>query len=480
MKINSYEAFKIALEDSGCNFITGYAGTIASSFLINLENVTQSINETVALDLVHMHSYLGKRAVSIVKNAGLNEACLPFRNMCDIGVNAGILVIITDDIEAKMSENKQDSRVYSSLGRTLLLEPSSPKELYEMVIRGFTVSEKIQMPVLIRLTNSLCDEELQDEFDRERIQTNINRANFNQTQWVLNPLHTQQTVMLHSKRYEQIEQYVELSDFNFVIENNTDDTGCLFSQALSSDERNITKKYGKVLSIGTYPLPKKKIIDFFRDRKVDIIDSGEGFLENEIRRITSEVSKGMTIERDFSWKGLSITKDSQWIDYTDLFNLISKRKPDVTVGDFGSYTMAFDSPIEYALHYGGAIASAVGAVLAGEKKVYAVVGDGGLSCGTEGLIEASRKKANINIIVIKNKGISKKEPLNIDLIKLSEGNGAIYCKEVKADQLKLADFEELESKNGPSVLIVDYSDSYKSPSEYILSKVINRFNNFFN
>jgi len=459
MKLNSFGALKSAVEDSSVSFITGYAGTIASSFMKEFPNLVQSLNETVALDMAHIQSYLGKRSLTIMKNAGLNEAALPFRNMCDTGVNAGLIIIVTDDINAKMSENKQDSRVYAELGKTLLLEPKSPSELYEMIYEGFNISELLQMPILLRLTNALDNREFHEDVQRKKEKSSkIRRAKFNQSQWVLNPLNTEKVIKLHAKRYNQILSLVEKISFNKII-GKGGIRGCVYSQALTLQEKSILEKYEGILSIGTFPLPKQKTKEFLsKNKSIDIIDSGESILINEINRINSDLKINKVIERDYKWKGINKNINYKWLNYTPLFDLIKERKPTMVIGDFGSYTLALKSPIEYALHYGGAMASGVGAFLAKEKNIYVIVGDGGFSTGIEGLIEAWRKKAKLNIIVIENSGISKKEEININLEKLALGNGASFVKKVLANELNKEVFEEIESNKGASVLFVDYSN----------------------
>ena len=480
MESNSLQALKFAVEDSSVKFITGYAGTIASSFMKEFPNLTQALNETIALDMAHIHSYLGKRALAIMKNAGLNQSALSFRNICDTGINAGLIIIVTDDINAEMSENKQDSRVYAELGKTLLLEPKSPSELYEMIYLGFDLSESLQMPILVRLTNALNDDSLKEELIRKKsVAIKMKRAKFDQSQWVLNPLNTEKIINLHLERYNKILSFVEKTDFN-KVSGKIEGKGCIYSQALTEKEKRSLKKYGCVFSVGTFPLPIKKMQEFVsKSKSIDVIDSGESILTNEIKRASSNLKIRETQERDYKWNGLPITIKSKWLNYTPLFEIIKNQNPDVIVGDFGSYTLALESPIEYALHYGGAIASGVGAFLSGEKNVYVVIGDGGFSTGLNGLVEASRKKANLNIIVIENLGISKKEEINLDLEKLALGNGASYVKRISDKKLNKSIFEEMENHKGISVLFVDYSQSHQSLPKFTINQIKSKFKKMF-
>src|SRR3989344_4366119 len=303
MESNSLQALKFAVEDSSVKFITGYAGTIASSFMKEFPNLTQALNETIALDMAHIHSYLGKRALAIMKNAGLNQSALSFRNICDTGINAGLIIIVTDDINAEMSENKQDSRVYAELGKTLLLEPKSPSELYEMLYEGFNISELTEMPILLRITNALNDKEFYEDVSRKKKESHkIKRAKVNQSQWVLNPLNTEKVIKIHSKRYNKILSLVEKISFNKII-GKGGDNGAIYSQALTLKEKNVLRKYDNMFSVGTFPLPKKKTREFIsKNKSLDIIDSGESVLINEINRASANLKINNLIERDYKWK----------------------------------------------------------------------------------------------------------------------------------------------------------------------------------
>jgi TPP-dependent trihydroxycyclohexane-1,2-dione (THcHDO) dehydratase len=94
--------------------------------------------------------------------------------------------------------------------------------------------------------------------------------------------------------------------------------------------------------------------------------------------------------------------------------------------------------------------------LAGVKKAYCIVGDGAYLFSIKGIIEAIRNNLNINIIVIENGGVGKKEKLNIELIKTIYGFDNIFKKKVKEEDLKEGDLIEMENFNGVSVLFVNY------------------------
>lgn len=448
VKLNSLQAIRNAYIDSYGDFVSGYIGYIASNFIKEFPDFTTAINERSALAMAHMHSYLGKRSLIIMKNAGLNDAALPFRNTCDIGTNAGMVVVVSDDVQGRMSENKQDSRIYADLARTLLLEPKSPAEAYEMVREGFRLSEDHGLPILVRVTNALNNPLLVEDIERKELPIQKNEAQPDQSRWVLHPRTTIKTARMHDERYLRIKGYVEQSPFNFQM--GSGKRKVVHSQALSRQQLQELESYDSVLSIGTYPLPGSLTRRYIEGSdRIDIIDDGEGFLEQKIRETISDI-KIENLSQQILRSGNIRSKT----DYSRLFDLIRQRNPDIVIGDFGFYTLAEGSPIEYALHYGGSLASAVGASLAGKENVYAIVGDGGFTHGISGLTEAIRKHANVNYVVIDNGGVSGKVPLDVDISELAKGHGVEYVGCVEYDSLDSRAFDSMEANKSPSVLIV--------------------------
>ena len=453
MELNSFQALKKASDLCNIEFVSGYMGYIASNFLAQFPNVTQAINESTAIAMAHVNSYLGKRSLVIMKNAGLNQGALPFRNACDLGVNAAMIIIFSDDVTADMSENQQDSRRYYDIGKTILFEPKSPGELYQMIKEACKLSEKIKLPILIRVTNALDNKHWMEEIPEEKLKiTRIKRAKRDQSSWMLHPKTADGLAAKHKKKFKEILKYVEKSRFNTILGNGN--PICIYSQALVESEKEKLADFKTIIKIGTFPLPQKKIQSRIKNNKnVTIIDTGEGFLEEEIKESYGKNLKVTEIVRNYP--PLEI---NQHLAYNFLWKLISGRKPSFVCGDFGSYTLSKGSILEYSLFYGAAIASGVGAALAKEKKVYVVIGEGAFTSGMENLFEAIRKKVKINIVLIKNKGISDKEPINLDILEICKQKGIDYVKEVDYTQLTNKHLEQMEKVKGVSILIIDYSD----------------------
>jgi len=87
---------------------------------------------------------------------GLNVAADAFINASITGVNGGLIVVSADDPSMHSSQNEQDSRFYGKFSMIPILEPSNQQEAYDMAYAGFELSERLNVPVLIRITTRMA------------------------------------------------------------------------------------------------------------------------------------------------------------------------------------------------------------------------------------------------------------------------------------------------------------------------------------
>ena len=346
------------LKDFNISITTGYAGYLASDILYSAHNYVSAVNETVAVDFAHIHSYLGKRSLIIMKNAGLNEALLPIINSCILGTNAGMVMWVIDDLLAEGSEIAQNS---IGLIKTIGIKPLRPKswkQLYEYTRKAYQISESRKIPQIVLINNNL---------------------------------------------------------FNSKIE--------FVSNLL--DDRNIPLKAISVL----HPNISKTYIDIYNKHRQTRTSMFPKIQEKKM--FTGKLNTGL---------------------YADLYKSIPKNEFGIVIGDFGTYTLAEGSIVQYGLHYSSAIACGVGAELAG-KKPLVFVGEGGLTSGFESMIELIRKRTNLKIILIENGGISKQEHLGFDL---SETLNSLKIPVIKISNMEVSKIADLLKKDGLLVVSVQY------------------------
>ena len=79
-----------------------------------------------------------------------------FLNSSITGVNGGLIVVAADDPSMHSSQNEQDSRFYGDFALVPILEPSNQQEAYEMAKNGSELSEKFNVPIVLRVTTRLA------------------------------------------------------------------------------------------------------------------------------------------------------------------------------------------------------------------------------------------------------------------------------------------------------------------------------------
>lgn len=132
-------------------------------------------------------SFMGKRAMVCMKHVGLNVCADPFVNSGMTGTNGGIIVLVADDPSMHSSQNEQDSRFYAKFAMIPCFEPSCQQEAYDMVGFAFDYSERVHLPVLMRVTTRMAHSRAVVEIaDQPRKQNDIN-YNSKSSEWVLLP-----------------------------------------------------------------------------------------------------------------------------------------------------------------------------------------------------------------------------------------------------------------------------------------------------
>ncbi len=143
---------------AGCRVAAAYPGTPSTEILEHIAEFPGaiacewSVNEKVALEIGIGASLAGVRALVAMKHVGLNVAMDALMTFTYIGATGGLVLVNADDPSLHSSQNEQDNRSLAKFARCLLLEPADSQETYDMICAGFELSEKYQVPVIVRAT----------------------------------------------------------------------------------------------------------------------------------------------------------------------------------------------------------------------------------------------------------------------------------------------------------------------------------------
>ncbi len=155
------EAIARATIESKVRVASAYPGTPSSEIANNLFQLQADLtgfyfefatNEKVAMEIVGAASACGLRTLTCMKHVGLNVASDAFITLGYIGVRGGLVIVTADDPSCHSSQNEQDNRYYARLAQIPMLEPFDPQSAYELTKEAFELSEKLEVPVLLRTT----------------------------------------------------------------------------------------------------------------------------------------------------------------------------------------------------------------------------------------------------------------------------------------------------------------------------------------
>jgi indolepyruvate ferredoxin oxidoreductase alpha subunit len=288
--------------ESGCQFFASYPGTPSSEILpavvrFKKENnlnlyVEWSTNEKVAFENALVAAYTGKRAAVAMKQVGLNVATDPLMSAAYIGTIGGFVVISCDDPGPFSSQTEQDTRFMAMFAKVPVFDPANPREAQQMLPVAFDLSEKYQIPVILRPV--LRVSHAQQTITFNPIPELKRKADFqrNPQRWSATPryrfiLHKQ----LNLKLQKIAEEFNSMTSLNF-IENDREKAalGIIAGGIGYAIGRDILIELGlqreiPILKIGTpFPFPAEVVEAFIQKcDHVLILEETEPVIELQIR-----------------------------------------------------------------------------------------------------------------------------------------------------------------------------------------------------
>ena len=155
------EAVSRAVWEAGVRVAAAYPGTPATEMLEVVSTYPDiysewSVNEKVSLEVAFGASMTGARSFCAMKHVGMNVASDALMTMTLTGVAGGLVIAIADDVGLSSSQNEQDSRFWGRFAHIPVLEPADSQEAYAFTLAAYEISERFQVPVILRLTTRIC------------------------------------------------------------------------------------------------------------------------------------------------------------------------------------------------------------------------------------------------------------------------------------------------------------------------------------
>ncbi|MGV8175739.1 MAG: indolepyruvate ferredoxin oxidoreductase subunit alpha, partial [Methanothrix sp.] len=293
------------LLEAGVGLVAGYPGTPSSEIierLVELKgdsaiHVEWSVNEKVALEVAAGASWTGCRSAATMKHVGLNVAADPFMTLAYLGVGAGLVVISADDPYCHSSQNEQDSRRYAQFAGIPCLDPKNPGEAREMAAYAFELSERFNIPVMLRPTTRVSHARSDVEIGEVGPVRAGGHFVKDPSRRVALPVHARP---LHGEllaKQERIEQALEAAPWNRLVlrgKNGVIASGiaALYAEeAIAELEADIS-----LLSLGTYPVPRKliqKMLDHVS--RIMVIEELEPVVEEQVQMLARRTKPDLEI-----------------------------------------------------------------------------------------------------------------------------------------------------------------------------------------
>ncbi len=451
------EAIALGAYAAGVRAAAAYPGTPSTEILEEMARfpevyVEWAPNEKVALEVGIGAALGGARTLVSMKHVGLNVAADPWMTLSYVGVNAGLVLACADDPGMHSSQNEQDNRYFAVMAKVPMLEPGNSQEAYEMARSAFELSERHDVPVLLRTETRVCHSRSMVEYREERAEVDYPYEK-DYAKRVMVPGHARLRHPVLIEKLEALREESERSPFNRV-EMRSSRVGLLVSGVCYEYAREAFPE-ASILKLGfTHPLPERLIGDFASHfRRLYVVEELEPYLEERVKAMGIDAVGKARIPRDGELDPDAVgsalsefieldtgVKGGGWtppaarelpVSPSDLparppvmcpgcahrgvFHLLSRMKA-VVSSDIGCYTLSVFSPIEgidCQVCMGASVGMAMGLEKAfrtsranqgREGKVVAVLGDSTfIHSGITGLIDIVYNRGFSTVIILDNR-----------------------------------------------------------------------------
>ncbi len=300
--------------EAGVQVAASYPGTPASEILETLADAAQklgfhaewSTNEKVAFEVAAGAAITGVRAITSMKNAGLNWVMDMFMTLVYGGVRGGFVIAVADDPDAHYSSNEQDTRFAAFYGEIPCLEPSNAQEAKDMCKYAFELSEQLELPVFLRSVTRISH--ASGDVELGPIKAPERRPVFDKhwrMAWRWNvygpPGPVEKHRWLHSKQAE-IEQAVEKLPWNELKLVEGAELGIIASGIAASFAKDALRLLGvedKVAFLklaAPVPVAKQLTSKLLKSvKRVLVVEEGEPVIELQVKALAKDVAPGVEL-----------------------------------------------------------------------------------------------------------------------------------------------------------------------------------------
>lgn len=297
--LNGDEAVARGALEASVKVAASYPGTPATEILETLAEAAKefdvyvewSINEIVAIEVAAGASMSGVRSIVSMKHVGLNVASDAAMTLAYTGVEGGLVIAVCDDPGMHSSQNEQDTRYFALHSNIPLFDAGNPQEALDMTREAFELSEKLKLPVIVRLTTRVAHGKARVKVNE--IPKRSRKAEFDKkgSRWVMVPQNAMRQHRVLKEKLETANKLAENSRFN-ICEDNGKEVGIVGSGIGYYYARSIlSAKEFSWLKLGfVYPFPSELVKKFAsKVKKLIVIEELRPFIETNLQNLNVEV-----------------------------------------------------------------------------------------------------------------------------------------------------------------------------------------------
>jgi indolepyruvate ferredoxin oxidoreductase alpha subunit len=443
------EAIALGAINAGLSGVYAYPGTPSTEITEFIQNNPLAkergvhsrwcTNEKTAMEAALGMSYAGKRALVCMKHVGMNVCADAFVNAGMTGANGGLVVAACDDPSMHSSQNEQDSRFYGAFAMVPVFEPSNQQEAYEMTRYAYPFSERLHIPVLLRLTTRMAHSRAVVK-TREGEPENGLHFPDNPRQWVLLPANAKVRNDQLVKDVLHFEEEAVQSPFNHLTEGTDHRLGII---ACGISYNYLMENFPDgcpypVLKVSQYPFPRALARTLAEQcESILVLEEGQPLVEERLNGVfppqkpvhgrldgtlprTGELTPDC-VRKAFGLPALKAHAASDAVvarppalcqgcghrDFYTALNAVIKDYPTSRVfSDIGCYTLGWLAPFhafQTCVEMGASLTMAQGAAHSGVWPSVAVIGDSTFThSGMTGLLDAVNSKADVTLCISDN------------------------------------------------------------------------------
>ena len=488
------EAVARAVWESGVKVAAAYPGTPSTEMMEEISIYPDlyaewSVNEKVSLEVAIGAAYAGSRAFCCMKHVGMNVASDALMTLTLTGVVGGLVIAIADDVGLSSSQNEQDSRYWGRFAHVPVFEPADSQEAYAMTLDAFELSEKFQVPVILRMTTRINHVK---SLVTVGARIEVTGAGFKKEpgRFVMVPGNAGKRIPLMFKRDIELRAMAETSPLNFIEPGSDRRVGFITSGPAYMHVKESFPD-APVLKLGfSCPVPFEKcrelaaLVD-----QVVIVEEVEPLVETELKAqglkvigkeilpLQGELSPNVLRPAIARLLGEPVPAAAPVVPlqvfprpptmcvacpHLGVYYTLSQVRNLTISGDIGCYTLGAGHPwnaLDTCVSMGASMGMALGfdkgrGEADKDKRIVAVIGDSTfLHMGMQGLLDMVYNKGNVTVLLLDNRAVGMTGGQD------NPGNG----RDIHGDEAPRVDFAKLVAALGVKEERIHTVNPYELP-----------------